>query len=157
MYTQYYNILKGLIDQGNLGIAKIDWFNKQYDSNFNDDAAEGFPACYIEFVNPILWTEESEDVEYADARIIFHLLTHNLGDEPNDCMTISKAFKNHLKGKNKLVFPYPLLGEFSFVSSAYVPNGNLKIMKLTFSTVLFDQSPNQYTEETNASYEIEKL
>lgn len=158
MYIPYYNVIKGIIEDGNLGFQEIDWFKDQYSIDYAAAATVDFPSCYIQFL-PMEWTEHSQEGGFSEASVIIHVVGFQLDDSPNSIMNLAKSLSNHLSGKSDSNVT-PVMGEMTKASTDYSitkgSNGYLIGFKLGFNTVFLDTALDQYTTDVTVNYVLSK-
>lgn len=155
MYTPFYNQLKTLINNGNLGINKIAWYNRQYANNFNDKQTPAAKSCFIQFSN-VQWQKDGNAHEHGNTQIVFHLVTQSLKEHPQALMDFAEAFHNYMDEKSDTANQTHKIGKLTLSTSAEELNGQIHIMKLTYSCTLWRHTPNKYTTEVSAPFVIQR-
>lgn len=153
MYNTYLSLINHIIIDSGINFKTIELFEGQYDENYNDVKANGFPACYVQFL-PMRWEEGGDGSEHSDVTIILHLVTWRLNNNPNELFNLSKELGDHMRGKGKDTLPHPLIAPLRKVSTDFVPQSKLSVFKLGFKTVIYDKIPDQYTHGVNGEYDF---
>lgn len=154
MYIDYYNSIKSIIDCHLEAIKTIDWFNNQYE-RYEDLKAVAFPALYVEFEDDIDWETLGNGEQQAETQIVFHLVAFDIGDSPASILLQAKELHKILHGKllsdEELQLSTELVRTKSRLNTEF---DQLKVVKLTYDTTLFDYSTVKATKTVEVSLGI---
>lgn len=154
MYTDYFTIIKALINERLNEIKTVDWYNNQYERYENLKAIK-FPAVYVEFDNPMNWITQGDGLQSADTTIRFHLIVNDLGDSPEKLMLLANKLHKALhltaltdEGEQ---LSTKLMRTQSSLETEY---DQLKVMVLSYATTLSDYTTDRDETATMVSLNL---
>jgi len=156
MYTAYKNAIETLIKTNLNAIKTVDWYNQQYE-NYEDEKAINFPACYIEFEDPIDWQSLASGVQQAtNAKIRLHLVSFDIADSPEPAMELTTELHKVIHTKRLMDGSDQLSTELMRTQSELITRyDQLKVTILSYQTTLIDCSAVKATTTVTASLVVE--
>lgn len=138
-----YAAVKAQIET-NPNVKTVDWYNEQY-QNTEKENPRAYPAVYIEFIDPIEFTDASNKMQHTSAKILLHCVTNYLTDSPEAALNFSQWIAGTLNGKDL----FTTIGETpAQLTTKLVRQNvsmpkrykNLKVVKIQFICEAYDQS-----------------
>lgn len=154
MYINYFNAIRTVINDQLNAVKSVDWFNNQY-MRYEDLKATALPAVYIEFAQPIRWTTKVDGLQVADTEIRLHLVVNDVADSPEGNLNLASDL-------HKVMHRFILMDDGKPVSSELVRTESslktnfdqLKVMELTYATMLYDYSAMPVREAVPVSLAV---
>jgi hypothetical protein len=157
MYINYYNAIKTRINQRLNTIKTVDWFNDQY-NRYQETKAPILPAVYVEFANPLQWETKGDGLQTAPAQITLHLVVFDLIEQAEPSLALAselhKIMHRFKLKENNADLSTPLMRTSSEID---MPFDQLKVIKLSYDTTLFDTSTLRVYVATNMNIDVERI
>jgi len=140
MYLQYYTPLATRINALS-NIQSVDWFNNQYERTEELKAIK-YPAVFVDFESPTVWTTQGKGLQIGLAQISFHVVVNNLNTEPD--LADQRADDVHKELQDSVISNSDgvvLSSRLSRVESEIILTfDQIKVIKITYSCELQDRS-----------------
>jgi len=147
MYIPFYNATETLFKTHFKPVKTIDYWNNQFDQTEKAKAVK-YPAAYVEFENPINWTDAGNQVQQADTVIYIHLGVMDLSDKPTKIMELAQGAFKAIQGKTLTEGSIHISGKLTRNHTSLNSYEQIKEMVIGFKCTLYDYSncPDNLTE-----------
>lgn len=145
-----------LVQAATTPFKTIEAYNEQYQNTTKDDA-KGYPALYLELLEPINWVQSGNQLQMATVRTRLHVVHFTLKTEKTGIHELAQTAFEVFNQKALFIAPdKQLTTEWVRVASSLPKRyRQLKVLTIDFEFNLIDRSGMQLWNQANVGFVIQ--